>query len=312
MKLFANVRESLSILDLEERNDDHMPNQKVVLTYVEYQSSWEEVFYASNASIQATQAAINNSFINAALAFRQKSTYIAAVRVSDMAQPRSVLLRKVTPPAAPASPDAPDVVGVCANVRLRDAAFQGSRLLQLRGLPDSSIAFVPSTGAPQPSPALTNGIASYLQAINGAGLQIHSLLPITGANPYAWYDVIAITLPSFGGIQLTTAIGSVPLGPSGRVILSQFDRKMWPGLNGHYNTLKVAGGQFNVRYHSDLSAGTYPINKGRYRVEEYRYLLVDFYGPAGNSSFDSEGHRNTKNGPFGGRGAKRPVRLRYQ
>jgi hypothetical protein len=288
-----------------------MAFQKIVLQYVQFNQDWKEVFYSNAASVQAASKLITPAFIATALELRGLGTYIAGVRVSDVAQPRSVSVQRLTTAPVVTGTTPNDSKNVCAVYRLVTAALNLSRPIFLRGLADSATERSGVTGQDIPSASLRNAVNGYIAAMNFSGLMVRALLPITGVNPYAFYP-IANLIVNPGGTVTVVVNGPLQLGVTGRVILSQFDPKMWPGLNGHYLAQNPASPNFNISYISRNPPATYPIARGRYRVEEYRYDLIDLGQPNGQSFFVSLGSRNTQNGPFGGRGARSSRRLRYR
>lgn len=286
-----------------------MPNQKIVFKYVQYTEDWEELFYGQFDSINLAMAGMDAGLRASAVLFRQSSCYLSSIRIQDVAQPRSALTKDFIIPVTGLGADRPDMHNTCAVWALRSANAVSQRHILLRGLKDDDTIRSAGTGEDDPSPALYNGVKGYIANMTRVGLRIRSLVPINYVDPYDWYDIRQVVVAPSGTVTLST-YGTVPLVAGGRIILSQMDPKDWPGMNGHYRTRGVAAPDFKINYKSHAPPGTYPVSKGRYRVEDYRYLIISPQDPDGQSDFVRFSSRLTKSGPFGLRGAKKAVRLR--
>jgi hypothetical protein len=288
-----------------------MPNQRIILNFRQYDDKWSEVYYGAFEGIQAAIAAIDATFQIRAVEFRQESVLLTSVKAQDVYQPRVATIKRFQPPAAPSSISTPDVHNVAAVCFLATSGLDAQRHIWLRGIRDVDTLRDGTTGGDKPSAALLQGIRTYISNMNRVGLLIRALMPITKTDPYNFYDIESMIVRDNSKVTLTTK-GTVPLTASSRVILSQFDKKKFPGLNGHWTAKSVAPPNFDVNYVSEDPPGTIPVSKGRYRVEEYRYLPIDLMQPDGKSDFLGLSTRVTRGGPFGGRGRKRAVSLRSQ
>lgn len=286
------------------------PNQKIILKYVQFEDEWSEVFYGQADGVPQMMAALDPGFIASAVAFRAGSVYMAAIKVMDVNQPRTALTRRLAIPAPAPGGNAPDTRNSAALFTLSSQGNVCNRRIWFRGLLDVDRARDPNTGAPLPSQHLMDGARTYIQNMNRVALYIRALLPITNDATYSFWPFLSATVDNNGQVTLLCSNSLVPIGPSGRVILSQFDPKNWPGLNGHWRPAITAPNMKILGYHSDLPPATYVLTKGRYRVEEYRYQRIDLLADQGASQFLTLSSRNTKSGPFGGRGRRRGVILR--
>lgn len=285
-----------------------MPVFKLALKFVQYTDTWQEVFYKTSDTINTALAPFDLVFASVATAFRHPSCYLAAVRCQDMSQPRVVRTISWPTPPAGAAGDTPDVTSTSAIWEIRDTTAALRRNIWLRGLNDDSVKRSSTTGQPVLAPAARTQIENYLQTLQTAGAQIKALDPITGTGAYRFFRVTNISVDASQLCTLTIDGGMTYLAGS-RVILSQFDPKEWPGLNGHYLAEVPTAGGFKVGYRAAKAVGNYPISKGRVRNEVFRYLTFAL----SQSRFIKFGSRNTKDsGPFGGRGARSTVRLRYR
>lgn len=289
-----------------------MPFYKTVLQFAAYQQQWKEIFYQTQGTPAQAIANVDQNFADQAVSFRAAAVYVAGVSVQDVDQPRSALSKTFTVKANPTvdtQTNRPDLRNACAIVQLESANGDSKRKLFIRGLRDQDTVRDATTGADEPAGMLFNGMNGYIALLATKGFQIRSLMPITpNADPYKFYDIVQITVNASGRCVLTTEAGAVLTPPNQRVILAQFDPKQWPGLNGHYSAKQVALPQFGISYISDNAAEAYTIKRGHYRNEVYRYLTID----PSRGGFVRFGSRNTKSGPFAGRGARRAVRLRFR
>jgi len=288
-----------------------MPVYKCVLQWVAYQDDWKEIFYVTQGSPALALAVFSNSFLAAAGSFRSGGCYVSSITVQDIAQPRSAVSRTLAvPPPSSSGSRAPDLRSATALYTLGSVGRGSRRNLFVRGLVDVDVQRNGATGAPDPAASLTGGMDAYIAAMVTAGLQIQSLVPLTPtADPYRFYDITQITVAAGGRCTLTMEAGAV-LTAANRVKLSLFDAKLWPGLNGTYTARQVAGLNFQISYKADVPPAVYPVQRGHFRNVDYRYLTIS--SAPTDSYFVRFSSRDTKSGPFGGRGAKKGVRLRYR
>lgn len=285
-------------------------NQKLIIQYVQFDDEWKEVYYMQADTVQQAMNALDKNFTDAAVAFRNNNVYVASLRVSDVNQPRSALQKRLLVPniiPGGLAPDTKNTACVCA-LRSQNSTLQ--RHVWFRGLNDADRTRNPNTGQDQPIGNLLPRISDFVANMNRVGIYIRALLPIVHDATYDFWPFTSITVNPDQTVSLLVANALVPIGPSSRVIISQMDPKKFPGLNGHWKVTVTAPNMKIPGYLSTLAPNTYALNKGRYRVEEFRYQKVDLFDPAGASQFVSLGTRNTKSGPFGGRGRKKGVSLR--
>jgi hypothetical protein len=288
-----------------------MPFQKVVVQYVQFGQDWKEIFWAANASVNATLAAVNTfNFKSAATSFRGSGVYIAGIRVSDVNQPRLAAVWRAQNSVPVSSGALLDVKNTALLWSLQDTSLAATRHIWLRGLAESATSRNPVTGQDEVPGGIATLIVNYIAQMVAAQLCIRQLQPLTGPPTYVFQPAQSVTVDGLNNVTITMKQPLV-LGPSSRVVLSLFDPKTYPGLNGHYLAVNPASPTFGINYVPRLAAGTYPAGRGRMRVEEYRYLpiRVPLYTDPSNG-FVACATRNTANNPFGGRGRKPSNRLR--
>jgi hypothetical protein len=278
---------------------------KAVITYRQFSSTWHELFYLSADNFDQVAAHFGAGFVNVATAFRHASVYIRSVRISDLSLKRATRPLRYPIPTAVTTALTPDVVNTCAIWTLNSSSPPLSRKIWLRGLNDVDVVRNAITGQDAPSAALAGGVATYLGYMESHGFKIQALDPITGTSPYVFQRMASLTIGN-GGVTTVNAINPVALTASGRVIISQTDPKLWPGLAGKYRAENSAGLTFGINYIARVPSGTYPLTRGVFRVEEYRYATVS----APICQFLDFASRDTNSSPFGGRGRRRAVSLR--
>lgn len=280
---------------------------KCVVQYIQYTFSWEEVYYVEKDTIDAAGAVFDGGFVAASLACRHPSTYISVIRVSAVDQPRNAKLFPVLGAGPGGGVLVPEPTRLCAQYRIGNASIPAMRPLFLRGILDSDVARNPVTGQDTETGHLLAARNIFFGAMEARSISVQQLLPITHVDPYDFYPAVSVTVGAGG--KTTIVWDSVPTLPStNRVILSGFDPKLWPGLNGHYRARKITPPQFDVNYVARRPAATYLDGLGKFRVEAYRYFTIR----AADCKFTRYSSRDTNGGPTGGRGRQRSVRLRYR
>lgn len=282
-----------------------MPTFKCVVKYNQFGATWHELFYVDGDNFEQIAVHFGAGFCNVATAFRHASVYVQAVRISDLSVKRSTKPIRYTIPTALTTTMKPDVVKTAAIWTLNSSAPALTRKIWLRGLNDIDVERNIITGQDTPSAALQGGVATYLGYMESHGFKIQSLNPITGTSPYLFQRIASLTVGA-GGSTTINAVNPVALTASNRVIITQTDPKLWPGLGGKYRAENASGTTFGINYIARQPSGTYPLSRGVFRVEQYRYATIS----APLSGFLDFSSRDTKNDPFGGRGRRRAVLLR--
>lgn len=282
-----------------------MPFYKCVLQFIQFKAEWKELYYMTADDLRSATARFDDNFRAAAEDWRASGTYMASVRVSEVDKNRNANLVIFTIPSNVVDTLAPDPVQTAALWSLRSTLVWQKSNKWFRGLIDSDVLRNATTGQDTPSADLKTNVGNYIQQLHDTGLQLRSLSlidPVT--NPFVTISVITVQM---GGVTTITTQAPVvfPAGPK-RVILSQLDPKMWPGLSGTFTALNISGANFDVKYRADQPAASYPIIKGKVRTVSYDYGTI----APDSCMFNRFAKRDTKNGPSGGRGAKRAVRLR--
>jgi hypothetical protein len=280
------------------------PTFKVVVTYAQFGASWTELYYKTASNITAAQAGLDETFAYLASVFRAAGTYVAGIRISNLLRPRESVLANLPVPTNLLNGQAPDPVTTAALWRLVSADKLANRGLWVRGLTDSSVVRDADTGQDKPSAALRNGLADFINQMVTAGLQIQKLPPIDGTSVFS-YRVGAVVVAA-GGATTLTLMDPITMGPSKKIILAGMDPKDWPGINGSYTVTALSTTSLQINYKARGDARTVPVSQGKIRLKEYTYSSID---PI-SCLFRKFGKHSTKSGPFGGRGAKRPARLR--
>jgi hypothetical protein len=274
-----------------------MPIFKEVFQFTQPDKGFTEVYYSSAPDIR-TAGMFGQPFLNAALAFRANLTVLRKIRISDVANNRNTLVKVINQQNGTVTGTA-DICGASAVVACNAPSTGARRNIWLRGLPDNSVVRNGETGTDNPSPGLREGIQNWMIALEESNYQIRSLMKL-GVAPYVYKSITAVTVTERGYVTIVTS-PTWATTPSGRVILSQIDEKLFPGLNGQYAASPAAlPGQFTVPYNSHLAQGTYSLNKGRTRPADYEYGTIISV----QSGFDHFSTRDTGRNPLGGRGRR--------
>lgn len=273
---------------------------KEIWQYTQGDRGFTEVYY-SIASTLASAATFPTGLINAAINLRNELTVLRKIRISDVANNRSSVVVNINRSPTVAG-DGPDIVSTSAILTLNAPETGARRSLWLRGLDDGQVKRDPITGVDRPTAGLQTAMNTWIRQLANAGYHVQSLKKL-GTAPLIYARISSITVSGPGSILLTMPTG-FELTTSKRIILSQIDNKLFPGLNGHWAATAVTSNTLTVGYNSHLANSTYLLTKGRSRPEEYQY------GPivASVSGFNKFGSRDTGRSPLGGRG-RRGTRL---
>jgi hypothetical protein len=270
---------------------------KEIWQYTQAEHGFTEVYY-SNATNLSQAADFPSTQINLALAMRDRLTFLRKIRVSDVANNRTTVVIPINRAGTATSSEGPDVCSTTAVVTLSSTSVGSRRQLWLRGLNDADVMRFNGSGLDNISPILRAGINAWIAYLARTGYVIQSLRKLT-VPPNAYSRVISITVATPGAVTVQMAAGWSATSTN-RVILSQIDQKLFPGINGHWAISNVASTVFTIAYNSHLANGTYTLTKGRSRPEEYEYGAIT----AGISGFNKFGSRDTGRSPLGGRGRR--------
>lgn len=279
-----------------------MANFKVVLNFSQGGSTWGEQYYRTASDLN-TASGFDNEFRLRALRMKHPSTRLTKIRVSEVTNNRNSVVVPNTVRVA-ASSSAPDVVATAAVCKLVSLATGASREVWIRGLIDSQVFRDEATGNDIPQGALPANLTAWIASLSANGFSVRSLQKINGTS-ITYKKLNQIVIAADGTVTFTAETGWT-LSSSGRVILSQLDKKLFPALNGHWKIYNVSGTTFTVSYRSHLAAGTYPLYSGRTRPEEFDYGGIN----ASRSGFAYFGTRQTKNVSTGSRGKRSTQVLR--
>lgn len=276
-----------------------MANFKVVLQFTQPSRGWEEVYY-KEASTLADAARFQGQIMWSCLAFRSKLTVLNKVTFSDVENNRvSSILRKNY--SQTDSAGSPDVASTSAVYTLNAPSTGGKRSVWFRGLRDEDVLRSGVTGVDAPSAFLRNGVQSFIVQLTAENYMIRSLMPLTVA-PMIYSSILAVTVGAPGIVTLNVP-STWTATTSNRIIVSQVDNKLFPGLNGHWAIQSSTGTTIVLPYRSHLPSGVYPMTKARTRPEEYQYGRISdvLFG------FNKFGSRDTGKNPLGGRGRRSPL-----
>ena len=281
-----------------------MPNFKVVFVYSNApEKGFSEVYYRTASQLQSA-AMFDQATLTAALRFRSQLTILRKIRVSDVDQPRSSIIRPINQNGWSVPSSVPETTGVAAVTILASSQFGSSRRVWFRGLNAVDVQRDPASGADVISSGMKQTINRWISILGNNAFTIRSLVPIS-VPPNIYQRITAISGTVGAGETTIAYQGQNPPTVGKRVIISQLNPKLYPALNGHYTVLSVALGTFTVAYNLD-TAPQVSEKTGRWRPETYQYGNID----PSISGFDHFGTRTTGAGFTAGRGRKRAVRLR--
>lgn len=282
-----------------------MATYRVTINYRQQRATWSEVFYRNETSLE-NAAKFSTDFYDAAIQFRSPLVVLESIVVQDLANPRLALPIRRQAKSTSDTDQAPDVTSTAAVYRLRANSPPAVRTLWLRGIRDQDVTRSEVTGADVPTGKLPNGWKAYYAALRAHNMGVYALIPIS-ADPYVFTPCLSVTVQADKRVLLTMN-GTFTLTAKKRVILSQFDPKLFPGLNGHWSPLGVTTNTLLLGYRSPLAPAVYDVTKARIRPEEYRFCAF----AADGDEFVGFNKHDTKGAlPFG-RGAKKRVSLRYR
>lgn len=274
---------------------------KMVFQFTQPDKGFSEVYYRV-ASDLAGAAEMDLDFRQRAVRFRTNLTVLRKVRISNVANNRDAVVVNINL-STDVPIQEPDIAGAAGVYTLVSTSPSGRRSVWFRGLNDNSIKRNQTTGVDVPGAAFTTGVQDWLNALATQGFVIRMLTKVDGITT-RFTPITSIVVSSTQFVEVNMPVGWT-LNASGRVIISQLDEKLFPGLNGHWTAQNVVGTSFTVAYKSPLPAQTYFLTKGRLRPEEYVTGAIS----STLSTFNHFSTRDTGKNPLGGRG-RRSTKLR--
>lgn len=275
---------------------------KIVFQYTQQDKGFTEVFYRQVDNI-TTASTFSPAFRQHIMAFRPTLTVLRKARVSDVLNNRSSVVVNINR-AGGLGDLQPDITGAAAIYTLNAPTIPGRRNIWIRGLADNSVQRNALTGIDEPSASITTGVADWIGYLKRGNYCVRALARL-GVAPLIYVNVLSLQSLGAGSVVLTVP-NTWNITASRRVILSQFDVKHFPGLNGHWTATPIDATHFSVPYNNPCGAGTFPLTKGRTRPEEYVYGEID----PNTSDFNRFGTRDTGRNPLGGRGRRSVSRIR--
>jgi hypothetical protein len=279
-----------------------MAQFKVVVQYTQTDSGFAEQYYREAADLAAASV-FPTTLINAMIQTKCGPTVLRKIRVSNVANNRESVVIPVNRPS-PFTTLNPDVVSTAAIVTLNSPSIGAKRQLWIRGLVDSDVQRAVGSGLDQPHASLLGEISALITRLNENQFRVRALTKINP--PGVVYTDIAKIVSVEGAGEVTIRMAAPYVLPSpARVIITQVDPKLFPGLNGHWTIQFVDTLNFKIRYRPHVF-GTFDLAKGRWRPEAYVYGAID---PA-TSGFSNFGSRDTGKSPLAGRGRRSALLIR--
>lgn len=267
-------------------------------------SSWSEVWYREAGNLEDA-ATIKNDILLLRETFLDKLHTFRSITVSDVSNARNtkqILLNDKGTSGGTGGPADPEDSIVCSLT----ATGGGKRKWWLRGNSRSDFARSATSGADQPPPAFAGNLSAFIQSMKNASFGILRLKPVATRNPPGYYAVQSVAANIDGTTSIVVAAPNGSLFTNKRVILSRFDPKLFPALNGRYQVVSTTTTNIVVNY--KIASGSGENTPGaRVAVEEFD--PVHIFDPAG-CGFDHYGSHDTKNPNTSSRGARRAKRLR--
>jgi len=269
---------------------------KVVFTYTQTDLGFSEVFYREDTSLEAA-ASFSDSLLQALVRPRTSLTVLRKARVSSVDNNRNSLVVNINRSSGTSNND-PDVCSTAAVVTINSSAIGARRQVWMRGLPDSYVARVRTTGVDDPAPQFLIFLQNYLQALQDRNFCVRALKKL-GTEPLIYTPIRSVEVIGPGVVKLTFTV-PITITASRRIIISQLDQKQFGGLEGTFTATSITSSTVNVAYNSPLTPGVYEVSKGRSRPAEFEYGVIN----AGLSAFLKFGSRDTGKNPLGGRGRR--------
>lgn len=280
-----------------------MPDFKVVLQYSEAGKGFQEVFYRNASNIQAAST-FDLDFRYAATSFRNPLTVLKKARVSEVTNNRNTAVINLNT-SSTYNPGNPAVTGLAAVFNLNGLAPGGTRRIWLRGLTAVDIVRSQTTGDDQISSNLDLHTSYYFRKLQSLNFTIQFLTP-TGTAPNIYQRITTLDGTAGAGVVRLTYVGTSPPVLGKLVKITQVSPKDWPGLNGLFKVLALAGQTFDIAYNLHTTAVGAEVKTGRWRPANYLYGVID----SSRCEFGNFSTRITGKSPLGGRGRRTGTRLR--
>ncbi len=292
-----------------------MATFKVVFEFAESNgATFNEVYYRDSGSLADAQQ-IPNAIINARLRMLNHLNTFLRARISSTDTAGVTAVKTInldgidedvqqggSGGAEVQAPLPPGAAVVC----VLSGVAGGSRRLWMRGANEGDYERNNLTGKDQFDPLMVNNFALYCKALAAGGFGIR-LLGRANALTNPRRKLTVVSGVAGDGTSLITTDGLVALDLRQRLIITQADPKLLPGLNGHWQVLAAGGPPYKIGYRTPANENIGTGNLGFAHAE--LYSSVSTFAPA-NCALDHLGTRTTKNPRSRSRGARRAVRLR--
>jgi hypothetical protein len=266
-------------------------------------NQWTEVYYIQG-STPASVLSFGPALYNSRLLLASDLVTWSRVRVSDVANTRSTATRVLNWVGTDNTAGSPGPAGLTVVSNLVGITG-GSRKLQMRGVPDYMIGRDQKSGRDVLGSTLRTRLTAFYQGLQTDG---YGMRQLQQTPKYPVVTVDGATIPGSAILTFTNPGPGLPnsFAPPNRLVLSQMDKKLFPGLNGHWSILAANGLTITIRYQV---AGNKLLNGqfGFVKLEGYQGLSIF---NAAQCGFDHFGTRTTKVPLSRSRGARRAVRIR--
>jgi len=279
-----------------------MPAFKIVHQFTEGDTGFSEVWYRDATDLTAASQFSPTLLWNGVL-FRNALTAFRTIRVSDVLNNRNSVVVKVGW-SAPFSNSTPSVNNTAIVYTIVSPSVGASRQVWIRGLDQNAFGRAPTSGIDRPNPTVLGQIFNYLLELQKAGYRVRSLKKITETG-MAYRNVTGITNTADSGYVTMQYDGEI-VAVGSEIIISQFNKKNWPGLAGKFkvepgSTLGNAKVKYNYHF-----AGPWSIPQGRFRPAVYNYGAFNLT----RSDWNKLASRDTGANPIHGRGRRSSTRIR--
>jgi len=281
-----------------------MPSFKVKVQYTQFDKGFQEIYYRDAASL--VQAAdIPANVITRLISFRASGCFLRKIATSSVVNNRDAVIRQYDrQPPVLQTVDPPDVTNVAAVYTLASSDVGHTRHVWFRGLADANVMRDQVTGHDQPSDYLGRQMDLLRAALASNGFRIRGLKRV-GVGGVTTQNLTSIDAVANAGSITVNWVGAFAVLASGRVIISQTNKKDFPALDGHWTPYDVQANSFKLRYNYHRT-GNFPLLTGKVRQEEYEYGAIDVT----LGGFLKFGSRDTGKNPLGGRGRRSATRIR--
>lgn len=250
-----------------------MAQFRVAFIFEYGKTGWSEIWYRQ-ASDPPSAASFTSAQIAKFMLIRNDQAMLRAVRVNDVAVPRSSFLQiynatNVNLSNPVEGTGEPSQVAILAYVT---TVTGGKRPLLLRGLGDLEIER-DTAGNPIWNAAVLANLASYNNAAKLMGLQVQTLSPASNLNPDRPISQFA---PVTGDTNSTlVTFSGLAMPDNGRVIFHKVSRNDLPGMQGVLPYVVMAPTQIKVPIIWRNAAPLLPGGASTLRLVQYTYSTVD-------------------------------------